>query len=372
MSPALPRDIVMRPFKSSISLVQSRIIISRTFQRILGELAMGRFISYTGNPQTNTDIYDQMLERLCRAYVYFVGLPFILNHQGHFISRSSVLRPFFEHWKMAKDFFTKREAEGWKQVQNSDFRPWMQYVTARVGYEKSLYDEFNPQESLRSAERYKCSRLLQMGIGEDTRADALAGLMEEYLKPTAEPNMFFSVQAESVPLFSVFIGLDEAILFANIYTMMIYRLGIGKKLYRTRVPAWIKSQSARMSVTTGETGKAYFDAHGRLSFSLPIVNNPVRKAEFNTYGLKTSLDISRVTCDRYLFEPWTMESSAPPDFVSCFEETWTFETNTPPDFALSVIEDWRYGAPEMIQSFVEPWGSTAPSMSQILHELWSS
>src|SRR3972149_1724025 len=307
MSPVLPRDIVMRPFKSSISLVQSRIIVSRTFQRILGELAMGRFISYTGNPRTNRDIYAQMLERLCRAYVYFVGLPFILNHQGQFIARSSVLRPFFEHWKTAKDFFTRREGEGWKQVANTDFRPWMQYVTSRVGYEKSLYDEFNPQESLRSAERYKCSRLLQMGISEDTRADALAGLMENYLKPTAEPSMFFSVQAESVPLFSVFIGLDNAILFSNIYLMQIYRLGIGKKLDRTRIPAWMQYQSARLSTPDGVTGKAYFDAQGKLTFTVPIVEGIDRKATINTYGLITKIDITKISTPTSTGQPWGLE-----------------------------------------------------------------
>lgn len=352
MCPALPRDIVMRPFKSTISLVQSRIIISRTFQRILGELAMGRFISYSGGSPTQNDIYDQMLERLCRAYVYFVGLPFILNHQGQFIYKSSVLRPFFEHWTMAKDFFTKREGEKWKQVQNTDFRPWMKYVTARVGYEKSLYDEFNPQESLRSAERYKCSRLLQMGIDEDTRADALAIVMEKYLKPTAEPNMFFSVQAESVPLFSVFIGLDNAILFSNIYLMMIYRMGIGKKIDRTRVPAWIQYQSARLSTPDGVTAKKYFDAQGKLKFTIPSMEKIGRVATFDTYGLKIHLDISKIPYQLLTTEEWTRIIIPCPDFELLFTEWWSPDW---PEYSLLVTEAWTPGMPDYELLVTEAW-----------------
>lgn len=352
MCPALPRDIVMRPFKSTISLVQSRIIISRTFQRILGELAMGRFISYTGNPQTNTDIYDQMLDRLCRAYVYFVGLPFILNHQGQFIYRSSVLRPFFEQWKMAKDFFTKREGEKWKQVQNTDFRPWIQYVTAKTGYDAELYKEFNPQESLRSAERYKCSRLLKMGIDESTRADKLASTMETTLKETAEPNMFFSVQAESVPLFSVFIGLDNAILFANIYTMMIYRLGISKKLDRTRIPAWIQYQSARLSTPDGVTGKSYFDAQGKLSFTVPFPASNDVIATVDTYGLKTEIHLNRIDVESFLLEEWTQEAFNPPDMELWLTEYWTTEA---PEFELWLTEYWTPEAPEFELWLTEHW-----------------
>lgn len=371
MSPALPRDIVMRPFKSSISLVQSRIIISRTFQRILGELAMGRFISYTGGSPTQNDIYDQMLERLCRAYVYFVGLPFILNHQGQFISKSSVLRPFFEHWKMARDFFTRREAEHWKQVQNTDFRPWIQYVTARVGYDKSLYDEFNPQESLRQAERYKCSRLLKMGIDEDTRADALAGLMEKYLKPTAEPDMFFSVQAESVPLFSVFIGLDLAILFSNIYTMEIYRKGIGKKLDRTRIPAWMQYQSARLSTPDGVTRKAYFDAQGKVKFTLPVVTDIIRKATIDTYGLKTYIDLTKIGMEQYSLEPWSRESSDPPAMEWLLIDSWSYESHEPPEMEQVLTDYWGTDVPEMTLVLIEYWGTPPPAVSRVLYDDWS-
>ena len=307
MCPALPDDIVMRPFSTSSSLVQSRIIISRTFQREMGSLAMGRFISYAGNSLSNVDMIFKMYEGLLKAYTYFVGLSFILNYAGQWIYRSPELKDWFSQWEMTKNYFTLRESQKWAQYQSGDWSFYRDWILSHLGYDKSLYDEFNPRESLLNVERYKCSRLLNSGVGITSTAQELINLAGAPLKATAQPEHFFYVQPEGVPLVSVFIGLDITILFSNVYSFEIYKRIVEKGLSGGRIPAWLKSQSTRVSDSTGELAKVYFDGTGNMRVTIPAVDDAKHHVEFDTYGLKFTLDLSRLRLELRFCERWELE-----------------------------------------------------------------
>jgi hypothetical protein len=316
---------------------------------------MGRFIAYSGRTATVTDIYDLMLERLLRAYVLFIGLPFILNYAGDTIYKHKTLRTFFEHWEMALNYFKTREAQRWSKVDSGDWTPYRDKILAVTGYNKELYDKFNPRQSLLNVERYKCGRLLQMTAETATDIPTLTNLIETTLKGTDDPSLFFYMQPESVPLVSVFIGLDMAIIIANIYTMEIYRKGITIRKQNEDIPAWIDFQSARMSVTTGETGKQYFDKQGKLTFTIPMMEKLGRVAEFNTYGLKFYLDISKMPVSHVFTETWTWLITEPPDMSFVWLETWREL-----EYQLFFTEEWTHSGgfepPEMELYFSEPWG----------------
>lgn len=371
--PKLPDDIIMRPFSKANWMVQARIIISRTFQRIMGEFCMGRFISYSGRVSPTTDINDVFLERVLKAYVYFIGLPFILNYSGDLIYKDPVLKPFFAQWEMANTYFKSREWQHWKQVKNGDWKPWRETILATTGYSKPLYDKFNPRASLANVERYKASRLLEMR-DEGTLSDLnLCLLPERVLKGTTAPDKFFYYQSESVPLVSVFIGLDMIILLSNVYLMTIYRLGIDSKRLREKIPAWMQYQSARLSTPDGVTGKSYFDAQGKLTFTIPVVDNIPRKATIDTYGLKTYVDLTRVGMESVFLDPWDLVNREPPSLSGVFFDPWDLETREPPEMSAIILEPWdlEYNEPPaMFSVFIDPWGIPPPSYTSVFMETW--
>jgi hypothetical protein len=390
MSPVSPVDIVERSFSGKTWLVQSRIMISRTFQKELSNLAMGRFISFAGNNLTNADLIDKLYEGLLKAYTYFVGLSFILNYAGEWIYHDPLLKVYFSQFEMTKEYFKLREAEGWKQYQSGDWSFYRDWVLSHMGYDKSLYDKFNPRESLLNVERYKCARVQDLTNSEALSKLQICQLIGNACAPASAATNFFYIQPEGVPLVSVFIGLDVTILFANIYLMEVYRALVTNGLKNGHIPASLAFQSAHISENNVDLAKLYFDKSGTLKFTIPADINSKRKVTLNTFALKTTLDLSKVLMERYSLEPWDLESNAPPALQLVIGEPWDLESNAPPDMqlvigepwdaessiptamALTVMEYWGTASPTMAQARIEYWGKIPPVFYQKLFETWAS
>ncbi len=371
-------------------LVNSRIIVSRTFQNVLGQLAMGRFISYSGKTASTDDVFELSLDRLLKSYVYFVGLVFLLNYGGEAIYRSPLIRDWFNQFDMAKVFFLQREAEKWSPVGCAPYGVYRDKVLATMGYSKPLYDEFNPRESLLNVERYKSSRLLEIAKSQNLSEYDQCLLPEKYLKDSVKQDWFFTISQSSVPQFSVFIGLDYCIIMSYLYLSEIYRKAVSEGKGGVRIPAWFKYQSARITDAGDFKLKSYFDNWGKIAISLPA---PVKEAinyAFNTYGLKMTVSLPpkfsvilfREPWDllsneppelaQYIGEPWDLESSEPPELTQYSLEPWSSETSEPPELELLDTEIWGEAEPEWSLLVIEPWYVQPPSYQQHAVEHWSS
>ncbi len=389
----IPGELMMKPFSGMKSAVSGRIIISRAFQKTLGELAMSRFISYSGSRLAGTDIADAMWDALIKAYIYFVGLPFILNWAGDAIMVSDILRAYFQQWETARTYFYQRTYKRGEQVKPGDWSAYRDMILSKTGYSKPLYDKFNPRADLRSVERYKSARLLEMQDAGELNEGQLCKLPTQCLQDTASPASFFIMQAQSVPLASVFIGMDVTIIFSNIQLMLVYRKAMDAKASSTDVPAWLKSQSARVTDSGGHLAKVSFDANGKFTVSIPQTSEIPRHVVFNTYALKTTLDLTKLACTMILHEPWDLETREPPEMASSFTEYWTFEAREAPGMTQLMLEPWNReanepemtfmlrepwdleGIPEMTALFIEPWtGVAIPplAMSLVFTEYWGT
>lgn len=372
----IPGELMMKPFYGLKTAVNGRIIISRAFQKTLGELAMSRFISYTGSILNQTDLADKMWDALIRAYIFFVGLPFILNYAGDSIMVNDNLRPFFEQWETAKTYFNLRTYKRGQQVKNGDWSAYRDTVLSKTGYSKPLYDMFNPRQDLRSVERYKSARLLEMQDAGGLNEAQLCKLPSQYLVDTASPANFFLMQAESVPLVSVFIGMDVIIIFSNIQLMLIYRKAMSAKAASTDVPAWLKSQSARITSDTGFSSKVYFDTKGKLSVNIPYSAERPALVDLNTYGLKLSLHLGYPPpSEQAFYEHWSMPPIPPPEMVLIMTEPWGVPSE-PPEMFLLMLEPWSVQPiepPEMTLLMSEPWSpSEPPAMALKFTEHWGT
>ncbi len=390
MGATRPADIVMRPFRSANFAVQARIIVTRCFQQKLGELAMARFISYSGRTAGAYDIYDQCWDALIKAYTYVIGLPFILNYAGDTIFKNKDLKAYFSQWSMCTDYFALREANSWKQVNNSDWTAWRDAILARAGYSKDLYDHFNPRESLANVERYKAARLLELGVSEEMTVQDMTRICTELFRDTSKPEMFFTLQAESCPLASTFIGLDVCVLFSNILLRTIYNNAIIARASREDIPAALEYQHTRVTGQDGFTGKFYFDKASTIHVSVPQTFTAKNRVTLDTYGLKAYVDLSRLPLTQYLTEVWTredastpamtlliiepfdLESNEPPAMTQLIVEVWTFETSEPPAMTWLLTENWGLIPPSYTLSKLEQWGKAPPSWTQSLSEPWTS
>lgn len=387
----IPSELMMNPFSKLKTGVNGRIIISRTFQKTLGELAMSRFITYAGGSSSESDLADQMWEALIKAYIYFVGLPFILNYAGKAISINKNLRPYFEQWPMAKTYFAARERYHWNQVKNGSWSAWRDMILSKTGYSATLYDEFNPRASLLNVERYKGARMLEIQDEGKLTDPQLCQVSGQYLKDTTDPSVFFMMQAESVPLVSVFIGMDVIIILSNIQLMLIYRSAIKNKAASIDIPAWLKYQSARIQADTGYSEKQYFDDYGKLTLNIPTAPTKPSKVDIDTYGLKLSLYFTYPPPFTQLFteswgvvippppvfelvftEPWGVATPEPPDMTVVMFEPWNVEIPEPPDMTQLMLEPWSVEAPEMVLIFIEHWGTLIPEFTQRMIEHWTS
>jgi len=353
--------------------VSGRIIITRAFQKTLGELAMSRFIAFSGHTLQVTDLADQMWDALIKAYILFVGLPFILNYAGRAIYRNINLKPYFDQWEVCKEYFDTRERQHWSQVQDGDWSGWCDYILKATGYSKPLYDTFNPRESLLNVERYKSARLLEMQDEGQLTDVQLCQLPATVLKDAADARNFFFMQAESVPLVSVFIGMDVLNIFSNIQLMTIYRKAIAKEYSKLHIPAWIDTQSAQVTTTQGWKAKLRFDHIGQFTVKVPKLDLNPYHAVLDTYGLKATIDLSKLPTQLVFTESWSGETHLPPTFDLLFTEYWTHETPLPPVMELVISELWGKPAPVIIQALLEEWtGYTPPLTFELaVMERWS-
>ena len=370
-----PGELMMKPFSGMKSAVSGRIIVSRAFQKTLGELAMSRFISYAGSTLTATDLADAMMDALIKAYIYFVGLPFILNYAGDAIMVNDILRPYFQQWESARMYFTLRTYQQGKQVKPGDWSAYRDTILSKTGYSKPLYDQFNPRESLRNVERYKSARLLEMQDEGGLNESQLCKLPTQYLQDTASPANFFIMQAQSVPLASVFIGMDVIIIFSNIQLMLIYRKAMEAKAAKIDVPAWLKTQSARITTSAGFQEKVRFDEKGKLVVNIPYAAERPAVVELNTYALKLSLHLSYPPPMAQIFiEHWTEPPIPPPEMMLYFLEQWGVEP-TPPVMTLLMLEQWSaqpIEPPAMALRILEPWSTSQPPVFVLkFTEHWS-
>lgn len=374
MCPTLPDDIVEAPFKLSRFTVMGRIVLARLFQRILGELGMGRFISYSGRVSHRAMVFDDLLDTILKAYTIYLGLPLILNFAGDAIYQSSVLRSYFEQWEMTKVYFRTMEALRWKKPENSSWANYRDLIFDCLGFSRILYQLFNPRESLLNVERYKHCRLLETQDEQKLSDFSLALSIPSKLKPTTGHDAFFLISPEGVPAASPFMGIEVTILFAYIFLLHVYRKAVDVQMDREKIPAWIKYQSTRIKDNAGFADKIYFDNHGLLKVRIPQTGQFPHLATLDTYSLKMYLDLSKLPCQLVILEPWTLESNEPPEYFMKFMETWTYETPEPPEMSMLFAESWTYESPEppeMELVFEEKWTEEVPPLEQVFFEPWT-
>jgi len=357
---------------------------------------MARFIAWSGHSPPVSDNVDKLWENIIDAYIYLCGLPFILNYAGEAIYKQPLLKAYFEVWPTAKDYFTLREAQRWRQVDNQDWSAYRDYILSKTGYSKSLYDLFNPRETLLNVERYKCARLLEIQDDQKLADEDVCTLPSTMLKETAEPSLFFYLQKEAVCLASVFIGLDVSIILSNILLLGIYRKAIKIAYDRDHVPAWLKFQSTRINTTQGFYAKHYFDDYGKIIANIPAPVGVPNIATLDTYKLKLTLDLYKPpwfclfkeewsavpipppVFELYYLEPWTEYVPPPPVFELKYLEPWTIGITLPPDMELKYLEPWTIGItlpPDMELYFLEPWTYYVPPPppNELKYkEIWSS
>jgi len=362
MSPTLtiPGELLIAPFKMLRRGVNGRIILSRVFQKRLGECAMSRFIAWSGHSASVSDTADNLWDWIIKSYIYLVGLPFILSWAGDQIYRTDILRAYFEQWQVVKDFLALREAQKWKQVETGDWTKYRDLVLSKTGYSEPLFSLFNPRQPLLNVERYKCSRLLDIQDDQKLTDDELCKLPTEMLQETSDPSVFFTLQKEAVPLASVFIGMDVIIIFSNVLLRETYREAITIQYDAIHIPAWLKYQSTRVTDPFGYFNKIYFDDYGKINFEIPQRYETPHIATLDTYALKYYLNLTKLPTKLLFLEPWTGAPVPPPEFVLYYKEPWSTYVAYPPEFTQRYLEEWT-GVPPyppaFVQRVLEEWSS---------------
>jgi len=189
--PTLPRDYhdsLLSPLKFAIS---GRLLVTRFFQQLLGEFSLGRFITYSGDIRTPILRFDELWETILDAYITFTGLPLILSYAGPTIYAYPQLKRYFEKFSLARRYFSTQESTNWQTHEIGSWKTYRDAVLEALPFLESIYNLFNPRESLTNTERYKhCQFLTYKEITQLNPYD-FACEQAEKLKNTTQENVLF-------------------------------------------------------------------------------------------------------------------------------------------------------------------------------------
>jgi hypothetical protein len=367
MGYTIPSDQVAQAISIVAFSVDSRLKITRLFQRLMGELGMGRFITHSGRVPTTHKIFDDWLETIIDAYIVYLGLPLILCFAADWIAGHKNLREFFTKWPVAIYHINMMEDVHWKTPPDTTWTHYRDLVLDLMGFSKIINSHFNPMEDLRSCERYKHCRAIELqeegGLGDLQLVQNVA----QRLEPTTYMDALFITHYDKIRSANPFIALELAVLFSYIELLKTYRKIALKQLYETEIPPWLKYQSTRIYAEEDLIERQYFNHQGKVRLTLPITPDSPGYLKFNTYGLETILTLPFAEWQRLILERWHEGACPVPVFELLVLEEWTSGQLPILGWELAVLEDWTPAPWEVPEEIFD----TIPFVKMVFEE-WTS
>ena len=267
--PTIPGEIAERSYRLAMLPVAGELLVTRAFQKYLGELAMGRYIYHVGRTRTDLPTLNQIWDSMLRAFTWWVGVAPVITTLGDYIQRQTALWEWYRSFPVVERLLAFRHMGLEKMTEKEREALFYSLVEGMIGTtltehqrrEAKIIADYTPKFVFEAGERMA----RQYNWSREAKRRWVVRTWNE-------------IQALRYYIFSVrrlkkrhgpFFWFETAVLFSYIHLKYIYDQIAQELESRKIIPAWIVGQPAIVRIGRKEVAKAYPAAQGIYQWWIP-------------------------------------------------------------------------------------------------------